>query len=150
MTSPAVDISFHVRYAETDAMGIVHHAAYIVWFEEGRSAFMRACGFPYSEVERRGYWFTVAEVHARFHVPARYDERVTVRTRLAELRSRGLTFAYEIRRCTDDQLLVTGETRHICIDHTGTVRRIPQDLLAILRSAPVSQAGEAPTQRRES
>jgi len=135
MSPPFVEISFHVRYAETDAMGVVHHAAYIIWFEEGRSAFMRACGLPYSEVERRGYWFTVAEVHARFHAPARYDERVLVRTRIAELRSRGLTFAYEVRRASDEALLVTGETRHICIDHTGAVRRIPQDLWEVLQSA---------------
>ncbi len=135
MSLPFVDTSFHVRYAETDAMGIVHHAAYIVWFEEGRSAYMRACGLPYSDVERRGYWFTVAEVRARFHIPARYDERIIVRTRLAELRSRGLTFAYEVRRAADDALLVTGETRHICVDHTGTVRRIPEDLIEALHAA---------------
>jgi acyl-CoA thioester hydrolase len=128
-----VDTAFHVRYAETDAMGIVHHASYLIWFEEGRSAYMRACGLPYSEVERHGYWFTVAEVNARFHAPARYDERVIVRTRLAELRSRGLTFAYEVRRAADDTLLATGETRHICVDRTGVVRRIPEALLAALR-----------------
>lgn len=115
-------------------MGIVHHASYIVWFEEGRSAYMRACGLPYSEVERRGYWFAVAEVTARFHAPARYDDQVFVRTRLAELRSRGLTFAYEVRRAVDDTLLATGETRHVCIDRTGAVRRIPDDLLAALRA----------------
>ncbi|GAB4513108.1 MAG: thioesterase family protein [Anaerolineae bacterium] len=130
-----VDTAFHVRYAETDAMGIVHHASYIVWFEEGRSAYMRACGLPYSEVERRGFYFTVAEVRARFLVPARYDDRVIVRTRLADLRSRGLTFAYEIRRAADDVLLVTGETRHICIDRTGAVRRIPEELIQVLRDA---------------
>jgi acyl-CoA thioester hydrolase len=130
----SVDTTFHIRYAETDAMGVVHHAAYIVWFEEGRSAYMRACGLPYSEVERRGYWFTVAEVNVRFHVPARYDDLVTVRTRLAELRSRGLAFVYKVRRAADDTLLVTGQTRHVCIDRTGTVRRIPEDLLAALRA----------------
>ncbi|MCD6290832.1 MAG: acyl-CoA thioesterase [Anaerolineae bacterium] len=138
MSSSFVDTSFHVRYAETDAMGIVHHAAYIVWFEEGRSAYMRACGLPYSEVERRGYWFTVAEVRARFHTSARYDERIVVRTWLTELRSRGLTFTYEVRRVADNALLVTGETRHICVDHTGAVRRIPQDLLAALRPSEVT------------
>lgn len=134
MSSSAVDTVFHVRYAETDAMGIVHHASYIVWFEEGRSAYMRACGLPYSEVERRGYWFAVAEVSARFHAPARYDDQVLVRTRLAELHSRGLTFIYEIRRAVDDTLLVTGETRHVCIDRAGAVRRIPDELVTALCS----------------
>lgn len=133
MPASSVDAVFHVRYAETDAMGIVHHASYIVWFEEGRSAYMRAHGLPYSEVERRGYYFTVVEVNARFLSPARYDDQVVVRTRLAELHSRGLTFAYEIRRLADDVLLVRGETRHICIDRTGKVQRIPEDLLAALK-----------------
>ena len=138
MLPPSVDAVFHVRYAETDAMGVVHHASYIVWFEEGRSAYMRARGLPYSEVERRGYYFTVVEVSARFLSPARYDDRVIVRTRLAELHSRGLTFAYEIRRLADDVLLVRGETRHICIDRTGKVQRIPADLLAALEPADLA------------
>jgi len=138
MLTPSVDAVFHVRYAETDAMGVVHHASYIVWFEEGRSAYMRARGLPYSEVERRGYYFTVVEVSARFLSPARYDDRVVVRTRLAELHSRGLTFAYEIRRLADDVLLVRGETRHICIDRAGKVQRIPADLLAALEPADLA------------
>jgi acyl-CoA thioester hydrolase len=132
MPSPVVDTTFHVRYAETDAMGVVHHASYIVWFEEGRSSFMRACGIPYAEVERRGYYFTVAMVKARYHAVARYDDLMIVRTRLAELQSRGLTFTYEIRRAADDLLCVTGETQHICIDQSGKVRRIPEDLVAVL------------------
>jgi len=138
MLTPSVDAVFHVRYAETDAMGVVHHASYIVWFEEGRSAYMRARGLPYSEVERRGYYFTVVEVSARFLSPARYDDRVVVRTRLAELHSRGLTFAYEIRRLADDVLLVRGATRHICIDRAGKVQRIPADLLAALEPADLA------------
>ena len=117
--------TFHVRYAETDAMGIVHHSVYIVWFEEGRSHYMRSIGFPYSEVEQMGYFFTVVEVRARYLVPARYDERVRVETRLADVQSRGLTFAYQVRRDTDDVLLAEGWSRHVCIDRDGRPRRIP-------------------------
>ncbi len=130
-----VATTFHVRYAETDAMGIVHHSAYIIWFEEGRSTFMRAIGFPYSRVEESGYYFTVTEVHARFLVPARYDERIRVETRIDELKSRGLTFAYRVLRDADDTLLVEGYSRHVCIDHQGQVRRIPPHLMDVLQRA---------------
>lgn len=128
-----VTTTFHVRYAETDAMGIVHHSAYIVWFEEGRSHFMRAIGFPYSQVERMGYYFTVVEVKARYHRPARYDEAVTVETRIGELRSRGLTFVYRVLRAADGTLLADGYSKHVCIRHDGQVQRIPESLLALLR-----------------
>ncbi len=128
-----VTTTFHVRYAETDAMGIVHHSAYIVWFEEGRSAYMRAIGFPYSRVEQLGYYFTVVEVHARFLTPARYDERVRVETHISELKSRGLTFTYRVLRDADDALLVEGYSRHVCIDHAGRVRRIPSELMRLLQ-----------------
>lgn len=128
-----VTTTFHVRYAETDAMGIVHHSAYIVWFEEGRSHFMREIGFPYSQVERMGYYFTVVEVQARFHRPARYDERVTVETRIGELRSRGLTFLYRVLRAADGTLLADGYSKHVCIRHDGQVQRIPEELLALLQ-----------------
>ncbi len=124
--APFIDrTSFHVRYAETDAMGIVHHSTYIVWFEEGRSNYMRSIGFPYSDVERMGYYFTVVEVQARYLVPARYDERVRVETFLAELQSRGLTFGYRVFRERDNTLLVEGWSRHVCIDQGGRPRRIP-------------------------
>ena len=127
-----VTTTFHVRYAETDAMGIVHHSSYIIWFEEGRSHFMREIGFPYSRVERLGYYFTVVEVHARYHRPARYDERVVVETRLGELRSRGLTFLYRVLREADGRLLVDGYSKHVCITHDGRIQRIPADLVRLL------------------
>ncbi len=127
-----ISTTFHVRYAETDAMGIVHHSAYIVWFEEGRSAYMRAIGLPYSQVERMGYYFTVVEVHARYLVPARYDERVRVETCISDLKSRGLTFSYRVVRDEDGELLVEGYSRHICIDHQGRIRRIPPELMEML------------------
>src|SRR5512136_397310 len=75
-----VETRFRVRYHETDAMGIVHHAAYITWFEEGRSAFTRGIGYPYSKMEAEGITLAVAEITARYHTPARYDDEVVVRT----------------------------------------------------------------------
>ncbi len=126
---PFIDSTiFHVRYAETDAMGIVHHSTYIVWFEEGRSNYMRSIGFPYSEVERMGYYFTVVEVQARYLVPARYDEQVRVETFLAAMQSRGLTFGYRVFREEDNTLLAEGWSRHVCIDRNARPRRIPDGI----------------------
>jgi len=95
---PVVETRFRVRFYETDQMGVVHHAAYITWFEEGRSAFTRAIGTPYSQLEREGLSLAVAEVNARYHRPAVYDDEVRVIVCLEQLQSRGMTFSYEVRR----------------------------------------------------
>jgi acyl-CoA thioester hydrolase len=121
---PVVETRFRVRFYETDQMGVVHHAAYITWFEEGRSAFTRAIGYPYSQLEREGFSLAVAEVNARYHRPAVYDEEVRVIVCLEQLQSRGMTFSYEIRRAADGELLVSGMTKHISVDGHGQVTRI--------------------------
>jgi acyl-CoA thioester hydrolase len=120
------ETTFYARYAETDAMGIVHHASYIVYFEEGRSNYSRQRGSDYASFERSGLYLTVAEVSARYLKPARYAQRLTVRCWLAELKSRGLTFNYEIVDAESGDLLVTGFSKHICITHDGQVARIPE------------------------
>lgn len=126
----AVEVRFRVRYFETDAMGIVHHAAYITWFEEGRSAFTRAIGYPYSRMEQEGIALAVAEVSARYHQPARYDDEVIVRAEMTQLGSRGMTFGYEVRRGYDGALLVTGSSKHISIDRLGRVTLFPAEIRA--------------------
>ena len=112
----AVEVRFRVRYFETDAMGIVHHASYITWFEEGRSAFTRAVDYPYSRMEQEGIALAVAEVSARYHRPARYDDEVIVTAAMTQLGSRGMTFGYEVRRASDGELLVSGTSKHISVD----------------------------------
>ncbi|MGE5603271.1 MAG: acyl-CoA thioesterase [Nitrososphaerales archaeon] len=129
---PAVEVRFRVRYFETDAMGIVHHAAYITWFEEGRSAFTRAIGYPYSRMEHEGLSLAVAEVSARYHRPAHYDDEVLVLAALTQLGSRGMTFAYEVRRAADNELLASGSSRHISVNPEGRVTILPQALRATL------------------
>lgn len=129
----AVETSFFVRYAETDAMGIVHHASYIVWFEEGRSEYLRTRGASYADFEADGFSLAVSEVEARYLAPARYGRRVTVRTRLESLRSRSLAMTYEVLDADSGQLLVTGRTKHICIDRQGQVVRLPAGWLELLR-----------------
>ncbi len=128
--SPTVTTHFRTRYAETDAMGVVHHATYPVWFEMGRSDFMRQIGVPYAEVERRGYFLMLSGLNVRYRVAARYDEELTLTTRVGELRSRTCTFVYELHR--GETLLATGETAHICTDKTYRPARMPDDILAAL------------------
>ncbi len=125
-----VETRFRVRFCETDAMGIVHHAVYLTWFEEGRSSFTRAVGYSYAQLEREGVSLAVAEVAARYHRPARYDDEVRVATCLEQVGSRGMAFTYEVRRAGDDELLVTGRSSHISIDRAGRVVRLPDRIRA--------------------
>jgi acyl-CoA thioester hydrolase len=126
--STVVEAALRVRYAETDAMGIVHHASYLIWFEVGRSEYFRQIGVSYEEVERRGYLFPLSEAYARYSAPARYGDAVWVRTKIAEARSRSLTFAYEVILQPTGATLVTGWTKHLCVDRQGQVQRIPEFL----------------------
>lgn len=122
-----VESEFHVRYAETDNMGIVHHSTYLVYFEEGRSQYMREAGSDYAHVEESGFQLPVTEAHARFSGSLRYGQKVRVRTWIAESLSRRLTFAYEITAGDDpDEVLVTGFTRHVWTDSAGKVTRLPR------------------------
>jgi len=121
------ETQFHVRYAETDAMGIVHHAAYIVYFEEGRSHYMRQRGTSYADFERSGYFMAVTAVNARYLKAARYDQKLKLRCWVDQVRSRSLTFQYEIRDNVSDELLVAGTTQHICLNRDGHVVRIPAE-----------------------
>ena len=124
-TAFVCETSFNVRYAETDAMGIVHHASHIVYFEEGRSSYARARGASYADFEETGHYLVVAEVNARFIKAARYDQRLTIRTWIAERRSRSIVFEYETVAATTGELLVTGRSKHICIARDGRPALLP-------------------------
>ena len=126
--------TFRVRYAETDAMGITHHSAYIVYFEEARSHYSRVRGADYADFERSGYWLTVAEVQARYRVPTRYAQEITARCWVVEVKSRGLTFGYEIVDAASGQVCVTGYSRHICINRQAQVCRLPEGWLTMVES----------------
>src|SRR3954464_1996155 len=96
MPLPPTDIEFRVRYAETDQMGVVYHANYLVWCEMGRTDFIRRCGMSYADIERGGTLPAVAELSARFLGAARYEELIKVRTTLASIQSRAIVFEYLI------------------------------------------------------
>jgi acyl-CoA thioester hydrolase len=127
-----VETTLRVRYAETDAMGVVYHANYLVWFEVGRGDYFRAFGHDYAAWEEQGYFLPVSEAHARYHAPARYGDPVVVRTRLEEVRSRSVTLGYEARHATSQVLLASGWTKHICMDRAGRAHRLPADMLRLL------------------
>jgi acyl-CoA thioester hydrolase len=130
---PVSKNTFRIRYAETDAMAITHHSNYIVYFEEARSHYSRQAGADYAEFERSGYWLTVAEVHARYLVPTRYAQAITARCWIDELKSRTITFGYEIVDAETGQVCVTGYSRHVCISHDGRVTKIPENWLVHMR-----------------
>jgi acyl-CoA thioester hydrolase len=116
-----------VRYAETDQMGIVHHANYLVWFEAGRSEFCRSKGFSYKEMEEEeDALMVVAEAYCRYKSPAHYDDVLTIRTQIGEIRSRSLRFIYEVYRASDDTLIAEAETLHLVTDKDKKVRSLPQ------------------------
>ncbi len=132
MTLPPIDrtiaeTTLYVRYAETDAMGIVHHASYIIYFEEGRSNYARQRGSDYASFERSGYYLAVSEINARYIKPARYGQQLTVRCWIEDMKSRGLTFGYEIIDAQTRDILVEGLSKHICITHDGQVARLPEE-----------------------
>jgi acyl-CoA thioester hydrolase len=138
--SDAVETTLRVRYAETDAMGIVYHTNYIVWFEVGRGEFFRRRGGNYREFEEQGLFLPLTEVDARFIAPARYDDLVVVRTSVAELRSRSVTMYYEVVMKETGQVLVTGHTKHFCVDRAGRTKRFPPDLLDAFSGGPAQNA----------
>jgi acyl-CoA thioester hydrolase len=105
-----------VRYAETDQMGVVYHANYLVWMELGRTEYGKPDGFVYAELERDGIVMTVVEASVRYLNAARYDEEVTVRTRIAESNARRVVFHYELVVIEGDgseRRVATGETKHL-------------------------------------
>lgn len=100
--------SFKVRYEETDRMGIVYHSNYIVWFDMGRTEFLRALGYAYSDLEKEGVWLPIIEVGCTYKNPAKYDEEVTVETHIEELTRVKIRFGYKVYR--GEELLVEGFT----------------------------------------
>lgn len=121
------ETQLRVRYAETDQMGIVHHANYLIWFETGRSDFCRDKGFSYKEMEKEDDAFlVVAESYCRYKSPAFYDDELLIRTKVAELRSRSLRFVYEVFRPSDETLIAEGHTLHLITDKDKKVRSLPE------------------------
>ena len=126
-----------VRYSETDKMGVVYHANYLIWFEIGRTEFCRARGFSYRDMEEDDNAFlVVAESYCRYKAPAYYDEELVIRTHITELRKRSLRFGYELIRASNGQVIAEGETGHVVTDGNGRVRSFPEGYSQLLLSPP--------------
>jgi acyl-CoA thioester hydrolase len=126
------ETSVRVRYGEVDRMGVVYHAHYLPYFEQGRTEFLRSLGRAYRQVEEDGLLLVVADAGLKFHRPAAYDDLLTVRTRLVAATGVRLVFAYEVVRPADGVRCATGHTTLAATDRAGRPTRLPVDLRAIL------------------
>jgi acyl-CoA thioester hydrolase len=131
--SPSCTVEFRVRYSETDQMGIVYHANYLPWCEIGRTDLIRRLWRSYADLEAQGVLLAVTEVSLRYHASARYDEMVRVVTTLDQVRSRGVSFRYEIVRAEDERRLVSARTDLVAIDRAGVPVRLPASLIQAFR-----------------
>ncbi|NRF92230.1 acyl-CoA thioesterase [Paenibacillus frigoriresistens] len=132
---------FRVRYEETDQMGVVYHANYLTWFEMGRTELIRELGYPYRRIEEKGLLLPLVEAEVKFKKPARYDDLVCVNTRVIDMSSVRLHFAYEVRKVSEEmmaltadsvalptgELLVTGATRHVWVNPSWKPIRIEKE-----------------------
>jgi acyl-CoA thioester hydrolase len=114
-----------VRYAETDNMGVVYYANYLVWFEVGRTDLLRQAGWSYREMESEGFSLPVIEAHCEYKQSARYDDDVEIRTTGAQISPVRLRFDYEVFRPSDGLTIARGHTVHASIDRGGRPCRIP-------------------------
>ncbi len=127
------EVELEVRYAETDQMGVVHHANYLVWFELARTALCAQTEYPYSRIETElDVWLMVSGVHASYRGGARYGDRIAISAWIQQLRSRTVHFGYAVRR--DSDVLVEGVTEHVWVDRgTKKPRRMPPVLEPVFR-----------------
>jgi len=124
---PTAETRLRVRYAETDCMGVVYYANYLVWMEVGRVELCKSLGFSYREMENQdGVALAVVEAHCRYRAPARFDDEVVVKTWVDEANPRLAGFAYEMRLADSGQILATGYTRHVFVNRQMQRTRMPE------------------------
>lgn len=126
------EVRFRVRYAETDQMGVVYHGNYLVWMEMARTELCRVRGVRYRDIERvDGLVLVVVEAKVRYKQPARYDDEILARGRLAGAHRRMIVFGYEILNAETGQVLAEGETKHIFLDKQGKPIQVPEKYRAL-------------------
>jgi acyl-CoA thioester hydrolase len=118
--------SVRVRYAETDKMGVVYYSNYLIWFEIGRTDWLRATGWTYREIEADGIQLPVIEAHCEYRQGARYDDEVEIKTRAKKLSPVRIQFDYEVSRRVDAAVLAKGHTVHATVDRDGRPVRMPE------------------------
>ncbi len=123
------EITFFIRYAETDQMGIVHHSSYVIYAEELRMQYMRNIGLDYVQFEQSGLAFAVSGLQCRYLAPALFGQRLTVHGWITDLKSRRISFEYAMFNPDTQRTHVTATSDHVLVDRDGQVRRIPDFLI---------------------
>src|SRR5262245_16632095 len=120
------EVNIRVRYAETDRMGLLHHANYLVYFEQARTELLRDAGATYKELEDQGYLLVLTRVEVRYRSPARYDDLLTVRAAIERMTSVRIDHKYEVR--CDGRLVAEGSSTLACVDRNGRPQALPEFL----------------------
>jgi acyl-CoA thioester hydrolase len=140
------ETTIRVRYAETDQMGVVYYGNYYLWFEVGRVELCRQLGFEYKKMETEDDSFiVVAESSCRYRKPAKFDDVLRIRTRVAEAQRRTIRFAYEIIREDSGELLANGETFHVICDRLGRPKSLPEKYRKYFGIATARHADDSPS-----
>lgn len=135
--SPSISESLvRVNYSETDQMGVVYHARYLVWLDIARTEHLRQSGMSYRELEETGLRLAVSEVSIRYRQPARYDDLVRIRCWLREVASRRVDFGYLVENADDGRLLATASTALLALDATMSLTRLPDRVRLALHVIP--------------
>ena len=129
-------IEHRVNYSETDQMGFVYHANYVIWLDMARTEHLRAAGMTYKEMEDQGIYLAVTDLRVRYRLPARYDDLLRIRCWIRDLASRRVMFGYAVDRVGTEELLATAETSLIALDHRHALTRIPEHVCDLLQTAP--------------
>jgi acyl-CoA thioester hydrolase len=122
------ETTIRVRYAETDRMGLLHHANYLIYFEQARTELLRSRGITYKELEDRGYYLVVAKLDVKFRKPVHYDDLLTIRTTVTKASPVRLEHQYEVFR--DAELCCVGTTTLGCVNKQGQIQHMPDWLSA--------------------
>jgi acyl-CoA thioester hydrolase len=122
---PFVESEVQVRYAETDQMGVVYHAAYFPWLEVGRMALLHHRGKTYGQMEAEGVCLPVVEAHLEYLKPARFEDILVIKTHVKEIHRASVAFAYEVRRKGEEAVLARGHTVHVTTNREGKAIRMP-------------------------
>ena len=133
---PISETLVRVNYSETDQMGVVYHARYLVWLDIARTEHLRRSGMSYRELEETGLRLAVSEVAVRYRQPARFDDSIRIRCWVREVASRKVEFGYAIEHADDGRLLATATTSLLTLDTTMALSRLPERVREILRIVP--------------
>lgn len=132
-TERACEVELRVRYAETDAMGYLHHSNYLVYFEMGRTELLRICGISYREMEERGFFYVVAKLEVRYRIPARYDDVVRLVTTTDRISPVRIDHAYKLFR--GEVLLTEASSTLVCVGRDGRPIAVPDDIFLLMTRA---------------